>query len=84
MHLRIGYNRGMGKKKPNQAKPVAATTKKPKAEKQSVLYIRTSPEHEAALDAYIQRQKAKPDRQAVGLAALEQFLEQEGLWPLGK
>lgn len=55
-----------------------------KAEKKSpVLYLRLTESHERALDEYIRRQKAKPDRQAVGLAALESFLQQEGLWPQG-
>lgn len=66
---------GMGKSKPSK-KPVNAT-----ANKSPVLYVRLTDEHEAALAAYIARQKAKPDRQAVGLAALEEFLRAEGLWP---
>lgn len=53
---------------------------KPK-EPTPVLYLRLTPEHDAAIQEYIARQKAKPDRQAVGLAALEAFLEAEGLWP---
>ena len=69
----------MSKQKPSKDKHVTATQKK--ADKGSVLYLRLTPEHEAALEKYIQRQKAKPDRQAVGLAALEDFLEGEKLWP---
>lgn len=73
---------GMGKRKPNgQKKPVQATVKNPPADKAPVLYIRLSPPLDAALAAYIDRQKAKPDRQAVGVAALEAFLQSEGLWP---
>jgi hypothetical protein len=68
----------MSKKKPDKAKPVTATETE---KKQSVLYLRLTPAHETALERYISRQKAKPDRQAVGLAALESFLEQEKLWP---
>ena len=78
------YNLGMSKKKPDKAKPVTKTQKKPAADKLPVLYVRLTPAHDAALDDFIQRQKAKPDRQAVGLAALESFLEQEGLWPPGE
>lgn len=71
----------MSKQKPKQAKAVTATTPKAKADKPPVLYLRITPAHETALEAYITRQKAKPDRQAVGVAALELFLQQEGLWP---
>lgn len=74
----------MSKDKPKRTKPVTGTAKKPKAEKPPVLYLRLTPAHEEALEKYIQRQKAKPDRQAVGLAAIEAFLEQEGLWPREK
>jgi hypothetical protein len=53
---------------------------KPK-EPTPTIYLRLTAAHEAAVQVYINRQKAKPDRQAVGLAALEHFLEAEGLWP---
>ena len=74
----------MSKQKPNKTKAMTTTQKKPKTDKPPVLYVRLTHAHEEALDKYIQRQKAKPDRQAVGLAALEMFLEQEGLWPQEK
>jgi hypothetical protein len=59
---------------------VPTTSEKPKTSKTPVLDLRLTPKHEAALEEYIQRQKAKPDRQAVGLAALEMLFEQAGLW----
>ena len=70
-----GYNPGMAK---NPKKPVTATES---SRKQAVLYLRLTSDHVAALEEYISRQRAKPDRQAVGLAALEAFLKEEKLWP---
>jgi hypothetical protein len=49
-----------------------------------VLYLRLTAEHEAALQAFIGRQRVKPDRTAVGLTALEEFLRKEGDWPAPK
>lgn len=62
-------------------------TKRPKpsgdadASKPPVLYLRITPEHEAAIQAFLGRQRVRPDRTAVGLTALEEFLAKEGLWP---
>jgi hypothetical protein len=49
-----------------------------------VLYLRLSEEHETALQAFLKRQRVQPDRTAVGLTALEEFLAKEGLWPAKK
>ena len=57
-------------------------SKKPaNADKPPVLYLRLTPEHEAALQSFMSRQRVKPDRTAVGLTALEEFLSKEGDWP---
>ena len=46
-----------------------------------VLYLRLTPDHEAAMSAFISAQRIKPDRTAVGLTALEELLSKEGFWP---
>lgn len=46
-----------------------------------VLYLRLTHEHESALVAFINAQRIKPDRTAVGLTALEELLSKEGYWP---
>jgi hypothetical protein len=57
--------------------------KKPAPEKkpQPVLFLRLDAATEAALVGYINSQEAPPDRTAVGLAALRQFLTRHGFWP---
>jgi hypothetical protein len=66
----------MGKKK----KP---TADRPAKDRGPVLYLRLTDDHERALQAFIDAQRIKPDRTAVGLAALEELLAKEGFWPMG-
>ena len=58
-----------------------AKQSKPDAGKAPVLYLRLTPEHEVALLAFINAQRIKPDRTAVGLTALEELLAKDGFWP---
>lgn len=46
-----------------------------------VLNLRLGHELEAAVAVFIARQKVKPDKTAVVLAAVEKFMAEEGLWP---
>jgi hypothetical protein len=55
---------------------------KPTAEKrEKVLAMRMPPELEAALQSFISAQQFPPDRTAVGLRALENFLREQGHYP---
>jgi hypothetical protein len=63
----------MSKRKPERKPEAAAEKGKP-----PVLYLRITPDDEAALQAYIDAQDTPPDRTAVGLRALRQFLESRG------
>jgi len=70
-------------------KKTTADTSKPKPSKDRgpVLYLRLSDDDEAALTGYIAAQEVPPDRTAVGLTALRQFLGRHGfgaLAPKGK
>lgn len=68
----------MAKKKTGSDEPTPPKTPKDRG---PVLYLRLSPEHEAALQAFVNAQRIKPDRTAVGLTALEELLQKEGFWP---
>ncbi len=46
-----------------------------------VLYVRISPELEAAIQSFIAAQRVAPERTAVTIKALEEFLQREGFWP---
>lgn len=54
---------------------------KPSKDRGPVLYLRLTEDHEAALVAFINAQRIKPDRTAVGLTALEELLARDGFWP---
>lgn len=63
---------------------MSKSKKQPDAKPESkppVLYLRLTNEHEAALQEFISRQRVKPERTQVGMAALEELLAKEGLWP---
>lgn len=49
--------------------------------KANVLFMRLSQDVENALVAFQNAQRVKPDRTAIGLTALLEFLEREGYWP---
>ena len=46
-----------------------------------VLFIRVDEATEAQLVAFMKAQRVEPDRSAVGLTALREFLEREGFRP---
>lgn len=46
-----------------------------------VLYLRLDEPTEDALQAFIRAQTVEPDRTAVGLKALHEFLAKHGFWP---
>ncbi len=60
-----------------QKKQPATDAKKPNP----ILYLRLDDDTEAALQAFLARQEVKPDRTAVGMTALHQFLAKHNLWP---
>lgn len=57
--------------------------KKPKRDKESVpvVYLRLDDDTDTALRAYIAAQEVPPDRAAVGMTALRQFLAKHGVYP---
>lgn len=55
--------------------------KKASKDRGPVLYLRLDDETEASLQAFIAAQRVEPDRTAVGLKALREFLSREGYWP---
>jgi predicted transcriptional regulator len=60
---------------------MARSPKPPKPPKKSrgpVLFIRLDDRTEAELVAFMRAQRVEPDRSAVGLKALHEFLEREG------
>lgn len=65
----------MSKKKANSSAASGPKDRGP------VLFIRLKPEMEQALQAFIGAQDVEPDRSAVGLKALSEFLEKRGFWP---
>lgn len=54
---------------------------KPAKDRGPVLYIRLDDPTEAALQAFIKAQTVEPDRTAVGLKSLHEFLTKHGFWP---
>ncbi len=66
----------MSKKKANP--PATSSGSKDRG---PVLFIRLKPDMEEALQAFIGAQDVEPDRSAVGLKALSEFLEKRGFWP---
>lgn len=66
---------GMAKSKKSPVEQQQPTGRAP------VLNLRLGHELEAAVAAFIGRQKVKPDKTAVVLAAVEKFMTEEGLWP---
>ncbi len=64
---------------------MAKSPKAPKASggkpKGPTLFIRMTQAHENALAAFIAAQAVSPERPAVGLKALEEFLAKHGYWP---
>ncbi len=62
-------------KKPKHEQPKLPAGRSP------VITIRLGHEREAAVAVFIEKQKVKPEKTAVILAALDKFLAEEGLWP---
>lgn len=54
---------------------------KPSRDRGPVLFLRLPEETEAAILAYIAAQDVPPDKTAVGLAAIHEFLAKRGFWP---
>ncbi len=46
-----------------------------------VLYVRLDNTTEQALQAFMKAQTVEPDRSAVGMKALHEFLAKHGFWP---
>lgn len=69
---------GMAKR---QGKKPAESTGKPDEDKPPAVFFRPSPELNAALVAFIEAQPVRPERPAVAVTALEQFLAKHGFWP---
>lgn len=63
-------------KKPDDPQP-AKTSKR----RGPVLFISLDANTEASLVAFISSQVVEPDRSAVGLKALREFLAKQGYWP---
>lgn len=63
------------RKKPGPAPSGTAKERGP------ILYLRLDDALEAAIQKFIKAQVVPPDRTAVGIIALQQFLERQGLWP---
>ncbi len=63
------------------SKKKSGRPKSPNPPRERVLAMRMPPELETALEAYREAQTYPPDRTAVGLRALEQFLRSEGFYP---
>lgn len=68
----------MAEKKPAGKQP---KSQKPPKRKRDVLFISLDSETEACLVAFIASQVVEPDRSAVGLKALREFLGKQGYWP---
>jgi len=66
------------------SKPKKVDSKAAPKDRGPVLYLRLTADHEKALQAFINAQRIKPDRTAVGLTALEELLAKEGHWPPAK
>lgn len=64
----------MAKTKPTKPETQPTTGRAP------VLNLRLGHEREAAIAEFIAAQKVPPDKTAVVLAAVDKFLEEEGLW----
>lgn len=60
-------------------KPRSDKADKPK--RGPVLFITLDHATDESLQAFIAHQRVAPDRAAVGLKALHEFLEREGYWP---
>ena len=59
--------------------------KKPKPKDRGpTLHMRLDENEDAALEAFRAAQRVAPDRSAVGLTALHEFLAREGFWPWPK
>jgi len=52
-----------------------------KSKPRLVLFVTLTQSDEDALQAYIAAQDVEPDRSAVGLKALHEFLSKRGYWP---
>jgi hypothetical protein len=66
--------------------PAMATPKKPTADKQKrprgpVVFVTLDAVTEASLVAFIEAQPVQPDRAAVGLTAIRDFLKRQGYFP---
>lgn len=55
--------------------------KKTSKDRGPALFVRIDDDTEAALQDFIGAQDVPPDRQAVGLKALHEFLAKRGHWP---
>lgn len=58
-----------------------SSSKKPLAQRNPIVCIRATPKHIRAIRTFIHLQRVRTSRTAVILAALEEFLGKEGLWP---
>lgn len=67
----------MSKPKRTRGRP----PKRPAEERGPILYLRIDKQTDAAIQSFIASQLVPPDRTAVGLSAIHEFLTKHGYWP---
>lgn len=70
---------GMKDKKPKKTRGRPATGRSPSV----TIFARVPPQLAKAFEAYLESLRPKPSSTAVVIAALEDFLQGKGFWPLG-